>query len=93
MVCERLGYRFIFLVLGFLGLDFGINKMVGRVVEDFFDVELMNELKFLGLIFGFIILNIRWLFEKKLFRVLGCDNIDSSFENKEVGLNFEVRES
>lgn len=93
MVRERLGYRSIPSVLGLLGLNSGINKMAGRAVEDLSDVELMNELKSLGLTPGPITPNTRRLFEKKLSRALGCDNVDSSLENKKVGSNFEVRES
>lgn len=62
-----------------------------KEVKDLSDLELMNELKSLGLKAGPITPNTRWLFEKRLSKARGCDVVDSSsHENKTTRVNEDV---
>lgn len=57
-----------------------------KAVKELSDLELLNELKSLGLNTGPITPTTRWLFEKRLSKARGCDVIDSSCENKDLSL-------
>lgn len=57
-----------------------------KAVKELSDLELMNELKSLGLNTGPITPTTRWLFEKRLSKARGCDVIDSSCKNKDLSL-------
>ena len=63
-----------------------------KALKDLSDLELMNELKSLGLKSGPITPTTRRLFENRLSKALGCDVVDSSCENKDAFSNFDVRE-
>lgn len=59
-------------------------------VNELSDLELMNELKSLGLKTGPITPSTRRLFEKRLSKARGCDVVDCSYENKETRENANV---
>lgn len=66
-------------------------KMVGKmVVEELLDKELMNELKFLGIKIGLVILSIRKVVEKKFLKVCGNCLIDSNYESEDFGKSENV---
>lgn len=66
-------------------------KMVGKmVVEELLDKELMNELKFLGIKIGLVILSIRKVVEKKFLKVCGNYLIDSNYESEDFGKSENV---
>lgn len=61
-----------------------------RAVEELSDMELMNELKSLGLKTGPITPSTRRVVERKLLKARGSDFIDSNYENKDSGENENV---
>ena len=56
-----------------------------RAVDELSDMELMNELKSLGIKIGPVTPSTRRVVEKKLLKARGADFIDSNFESKNSG--------
>lgn len=59
-------------------------------VKELSDLELLKELKTLGLKTGPITSSTRQLFEKRLLKARGCDVVDSNCENKDTRVNENV---